>query len=906
MSTELPKTYSPQAIEDKWYKYWLSQKYFAATPDDREPFTVVIPPPNVTGVLHMGHMLNNTIQDVLVRRARMQGKNACWVPGTDHASIATEAKVVQMLRERGIKKSDLSREDFLKYAWEWKEKYGGIILSQLEKLGASCDWDRTRFTMEPSLSEAVIEVFIDLYEKGLIYRELRMVNWDPQGKTALSDEEVIFKDVQSRLYYIKYYLTENSELELQNSKFEIENTENAVSNFGFNDSNFIVIATTRPETILADAAICVNPEDERFKHLVGKKVLIPFINKEIEIIADEYVTMDFGTGCLKVTPAHDKNDYELGKKYNLEVIDILTEEGFLNEKAVDARYIGKDRFAVRKQIAIDLEEAGHIAKIEEYKNQVGTSERTGAVIEPRLTLQWWVDMKKFIAKNPQVLDAVMNDEIKFHPANMKNTYKHWIDNIKDWCISRQLWWGQQIPAWYDEAGNYVVAKTKEEAIEKFKIKNPKSEISNIKQDEDVLDTWFSSWLWPISVFDGFKDKGNKDIKYFYPTNDLVTAPEIMFFWVARMIMAGYEWMGEKPFSNVYYTGIVRDKQRRKMSKSLGNSPDPLDLIAQYGADGVRMGMLLSSPAGNDILFDESQVEQGRNFANKIWNAFRLVKGWEIKPDTEFSAEILNSNKLSADWFAGRLSENLKEIELKYTDYKLSEALMTIYKLIWDDFCAWYLEMIKPEFGKPINESTYKQTVAFFEELMKVLHPFMPFVSEELWQNMVERKEGESICVASYPTISNAATVNLDKAFETISKIRELRNSKGLSPKESFAIAIKAHDKTVYEQALYLIKKLANVNELSFVNDKVDGTTAIQVSTDEVFVHLNIEIDVEAEKEKLGKELEYLEGFLKSVDSKLSNEKFVANAKPELVEKERQKRADAAAKIDIIKGSLVSL
>ena len=881
MSNELSKTYSPQAIEEKWYQYWLSQKYFAATPDEREPFTVVIPPPNVTGVLHMGHMLNNTIQDVLIRKARMQGKNACWVPGTDHASIATEAKVVQMLRERGIKKSDLSREDFLKYAWEWKEKYGGIILKQLEKLGASCDWDRTRFTMEPSLSDAVIEVFIDLYEKGLIYRELRMVNWDPQGKTALSDEEVIYKDVNSKLYYIKYFLTENPK-------------------------EFITIATTRPETILADAAICVNPEDERFKHLVGKKVLIPFINREIEIIADEYVTMDFGTGCLKVTPAHDKNDYELGKKYNLEVIDILTEEGFLNEKAVDARYIGKDRFAVRKQIAIDLEEAGLILKIEEYKNQVGTSERTGAVIEPRLTLQWWVDMKKFVAKNPQVLDAVMSDEIKFHPANMKNTYKHWIDNIKDWCISRQLWWGQQIPAWYDEGGNYVVAITHEEALAKYKIKYPTSQTSTLKQDEDVLDTWFSSWLWPISVFDGFKDKGNPDIKYYYPTNDLVTAPEIMFFWVARMIMAGYEWMGEKPFSNVYYTGIVRDKQRRKMSKSLGNSPDPLDLIAQYGADGVRMGMLLSSPAGNDILFDESQVEQGRNFANKIWNAFRLVKGWEIKPDSEFSAEILNSNKLSADWFAGRLSENLKEIELKYTDYKLSEALMSIYKLIWDDFCAWYLEMIKPEFGKPINESTYKQTVVFFEELMKVLHPFMPFVSEELWQNITERKKGESICIAAYPVVSNAAIVNLDKAFETISKIRELRNSKGLSLKEAFAISIKSQDKTVYEKALYLIKKLANVSELSFVSDKVEGTTAIQVSTDEVFVYLNIEIDAEAEKEKLTKELAYLEGFLKSVDSKLSNEKFVANAKPELVEKEKQKKADAILKMEALRSSLSQL
>ena len=895
MSNEIHKTYAPQAIEEKWYQYWLSQKYFHATPDEREPFTIVIPPPNVTGVLHMGHMLNNTIQDVLIRKARMQGKNACWVPGTDHASIATEAKVVQMLREKGIKKSDLNRPQFLTHAWEWKEKYGGIILKQLEKLGASCDWDRTRFTMEPSLSESVIEVFIDLHEKGLIYRELRMVNWDPQGKTALSDEEVIHKDVQSKLYYINYGLTENSKSEIRNSNTAYSDISN---------SNFITIATTRPETILADTAICVNPADERFKHLVGKKVLVPFINREIEIIADEYVALDFGTGCLKVTPAHDKNDYELGKKYNLEVIDILTEDGFLNEKAIDARYIGKDRFAVRKQIVLDLEKAGHIAKIEDYKNQVGTSERTGAVIEPRLTLQWWVDMKKFIAKNPQVLDAVMNDEIKFHPANMKNTYKYWIDNIKDWCISRQLWWGQQIPAWYAPDGTYVVAKTEAEAIQLFALRHMTFANGELRQDEDVLDTWFSSWLWPISVFDGFKDKGNKDIKYFYPTNDLVTAPEIMFFWVARMIMAGYEWMGQKPFSNVYYTGIVRDKQRRKMSKSLGNSPDPLDLIAQYGADGVRMGMLLSSPAGNDILFDESQVEQGRNFANKIWNAFRLVKGWEIKPDASFSEELLNSNTLSANWFAGRLSENLAEIELKYTDYKLSEALMNIYKLIWDDFCAWYLEMIKPEYGKPISESTFRQTVGFFEELMKILHPFMPFISEEIWQNLIKRKVGESICIATYPIASNNKPIDLSKAFITIIKIRELRNSKGLSPKEEFAIGIKTNDSMAYLPALYLIQKLANISNINFVNEKPEGTTSIQIGIDEVFVHLTIEVNADEEKEKLTKELAYLEGFLKSVDAKLSNEKFVANAKPELFEKEKQKRADAIAKIRIITEGLI--
>ena len=895
MTKEISKTYDPTSIEDKWYSYWLANKYFHSEPDEREPYTIVIPPPNVTGVLHMGHMLNNTIQDVLTRRARMQGKNACWVPGTDHASIATEAKVVQMLRERGIKKSDLSREDFLKYAWEWKEKYGGIILDQLKKLGASCDWERTRFTMEPKLSEAVINVFIDLYEKGLIYRELRMVNWDPQGKTALSDEEVIHKDVNSKLYYIKYARVESfHETSLKN---------------GVQGKDFITIATTRPETILADTAICVNPKDERFIHLIGKKVLVPFINREIEIIADEYVATDFGTGCLKVTPAHDKNDYELGKKYNLEVIDILTEEGFLNEKALDARYIGKDRFAVRKQITIDLEEAGHIEKIEEYKNQVGTSERTGAVIEPRLTLQWWIDMKKFIAKNPQVLDAVMNDEIQFHPANMKNTYKHWIDGIKDWCISRQLWWGQQIPAWYDEHGNFVVAKTHDEAIEKYNIKHQTSNVKHLKQDEDVLDTWFSSWLWPISVFDGFGDD-KKDIKYYYPTNDLVTAPEIMFFWVARMIMAGYEWMGEKPFTNVYYTGIVRDKQRRKMSKSLGNSPDPLDLIAQFGADGVRMGMLICSPAGNDILFDESQVEQGRNFSNKIWNAFRLVKGWEVKPDSEFSQEILNSNKISAQWFESRFNTVLKEVEAKFADYKLSEALMLIYKLIWDDYCAWYLEMVKPVYQQPIDETTFKTTISFFDNLMKLLHPFMPFITEEIWQNLSERKEGESICIASYPTsvetFHETSLLDLSRTFETISKIRELRNSKGISPKEQFEISIKTLNQSNYNSYQYLIKKLANISVINFVSEKQNGATMLPVDTDEVFVFLNIEIDADAEKVKIENEIAYLEGFLKSVDAKLSNEKFVANAKPEMVDKERQKQSDALAKIDALKNNLASL
>ncbi len=931
MSKEISKTYNPSEIEDGWYQYWLKNNYFHSEPDSREPFTIVIPPPNVTGVLHMGHMLNNTIQDVLTRRARMMGKNACWVPGTDHASIATEAKVVQMLREKGIKKSDLSREDFLKHAWEWKEKYGGIILEQLKKLGASCDWQRTRFTMEENLSEAVTEVFIDLYEKGLIYRELRMVNWDPQGKTALSDEEVIYKDVNSKLYYLKYYL-------VNSSQFTDDSNPSTVNRQP--STEFITIATTRPETILADTAVCVNPNDERYKHLIGKKVIVPFINREVPVIADEYVAMDFGTGCLKITPAHDKNDYEIGKKHNLEVIDILTEEGFLNEHAKVESYIGKDRFAVRKQIVIDLEEAGHIAKVEEYKNQVGTSERTGAVIEPRLTLQWWVDMKKFIAKNPQVIDAVMNDEIKFHPANMKNTYRHWLENIKDWCISRQLWWGQQIPAWYDEKGNLIaVAKTAEEAIKKVHssqftvdsntVNREQLTVNNIHQDEDVVDTWFSSWLWPITVFDGFKDKDNEDIKYYYPTNDLVTAPEIIFFWVARMIMAGYEWRGEKPFSNVYFTGIVRDKQRRKMSKSLGNSPDPLDLIALHGADGVRMGMLLCSPAGNDILFDESQVEQGRNFANKIWNAFRLIKGWEVKPDSNFDAEILKSNQISADWFASRFNETLKEIEQKLNDYKLSEALMSIYKLIWDDFCSWYLEMVKPAYQQPIDESSYKNTIQFFEELMKLLHPFMPFITEEIWQNLptgqaglLDRKDGDSICIAKYPSLvetynytspqivtkdnNYASNHNLSRTFETITKIRELRNSKGLSPKEAFEISIKANDKNLYEPFLFLIKKLANVSAIHFVNEKQNNAQLIPVNTDEVYVFLNLEIDADAEKIEITGEIEYLEGFLKSVDAKLANEKFVANAKPELVEKERQKKADALAKIEVLKNNLSSL
>lgn len=884
MSHEINKTYVPAGIEEKWYRYWLNNGFFNSKPQPgKEPYTIVIPPPNVTGVLHMGHMLNNTIQDVLIRKARMQGKNACWVPGTDHASIATEAKVVQMLREKGIKKADLTRDEFLQYAWEWKEKYGGIILKQLEKLGASCDWQRTRFTMEPKLSQAVIDVFIDLYNKGLIYRELRMVNWDPQGKTALSDEEVIYKETNSKLYFIKYALKDEPE-------------------------NFVTIATTRPETILADTAICVNPNDERYKHLIGKKALVPFVNREIPIIADEYVDLSFGTGCLKVTPAHDKNDYELGKKHQLPVIDILTEEGFLNNLAEDARYIGKDRFTVKKQIAIDLEEAGHLEKTEDYKSQVGTSERTGAVIEPRLTLQWWVNMKKFLQRNPQVLDAVMNDDIRFHPNNMKNTYRHWIENIKDWCISRQLWWGQRIPAWYDTNGNFVVAKTADEALIEFKLKHNAVNLThhNIKQDEDVLDTWFSSWLWPISVFDGFENPENDDITYYYPTNDLVTAPEIMFFWVARMIMAGYEYRKEKPFSNVYYTGIVRDKQRRKMSKSLGNSPDPLDLIEKFGADGVRMGMLLCSPAGNDILFDELLVEQGRNFCNKLWNALRLINGWDVKSDDEFSDEITKANNIAVKWMFGRIDDALIELEHKYNDYKLSEALMIIYKLIWDDFCSWFLELIKPEYGKPINNSTYTSTLVIFEELLKMLHPFMPFISEEIWQTIKQRDAKESICIAKYPQVKNLKQVNLNAMFGIIAKVREFRNNNGLSPKEIFDVSLKVNQLENYLPYVFLIKKLANIGQMHFVTQQPQNTIALPVNTDEMFLHFNLKVDAAAEIEKLNKDLAYHKGFLKSVEAKLSNEKFVTNAKPELIEKERQKQADAQAKILAITKALQAL
>ncbi len=884
--------YDPSATEDKWYSYWLSKKFFHSEPDEREPYTIVIPPPNVTGVLHMGHMLNNTIQDVLIRRARMQGKNACWVPGTDHASIATEAKVVAMLKERGISKKDLSREEFLKYAWEWKEKYGGIILDQLKKLGASCDWDRTRFTMEDDLSDAVIDNFIHLYKKGWIYRGIRMVNWDPAGKTAVSDEEVIRKEVNQKLYYIKYAIA----------------GENGATD------EMLTIATTRPETIMADAAICVNPNDERYLHLKGKKVFIPLLNKEIPVVQDEYVAMDFGTGCLKVTPAHDLNDYELGVKHKLPVVDILNDDGTLNELAVIL--VGEDRFVARKKIAVLLDEAGHLDHVEEYKSQVGFSERTDAAIEPKLSLQWFCKMEE-MAK-PALAD-VLNGEVNLIPDKFVNTYRHWMENVKDWNISRQLWWGQRIPAWYDNQGNWVVAKTKEEALTEFlKLKDldgvfTEAEAAGFKhqlepfvrQDEDVVDTWFSSWLWPISVFNGFKDPDNKEINYYYPTNDIVTAPEILFFWVARMIMAGHEFMGKKPFTNVYLTGIVRDKLGRKMSKSLGNSPDPIGLIEQYGADGVRVGMLLCSPAGNDLMFDESYCEQGRNFANKIWNAFRLVKGWEV------DESLSNPNEQAISWFENRFNEALLEIEENFKLYRLSEALMSTYKLVWDDFCAWYLEMVKPTYQQPIDVASLKATIGFFECILKLLHPFMPFITEEIWHDDLFGEKGELDCiiVASYP-VSGAADAAILKEVEVIkgvvAGIRNVRNTKQLSPKVALPLSIKSNADLDYQKWLNIVNKLANVEDVAFVNDKVAGAATFMVGSDEFFIKLEENIDMEAERERLNAELTYLQGFLKSVDAKLNNERFVQNAKPEIIQNERNKKADAEVKIGIILQSLGSI
>ena len=876
----LSTKYDPSEVENKWYDRWMKAGFFHSEPNPgKEPYCVVIPPPNVTGVLHMGHMLNNTIQDILVRRARMQGKEACWVPGTDHASIATEAKVVAMLRERGIKKSDLTREEFLKYAWEWRTKYGGIILDQLKKLGASCDWDRTRFTMDPDYYGAVIDVFIDLYNKGNIYRGLRMVNWDPVGKTALSDDEVNYRDVQSKLYYIKY--------PIEGSKDE-----------------FVIIATVRPETIMADAAICVNPNDERYKHLKGKRALIPLINRSIPIIEDDYVTMDFGTGCLKVTPAHDMNDNELGRKHNLEVIDILNEDGSLNEKA--RIYIGEDRFIARKKIAKELEAKGFIEKSEEYKSNVGFSERTDAVIEPRLSLQWFLKMKDITRP---AHEHVMNDDIQLIPPKFKNTYNHWMSNVRDWCISRQLWWGHRIPAWYDNEGNFIVAKTEEEAQAIHKKQYPASDSLSLIQDSDVMDTWFSSWLWPMAVFDTtiFKDgnKGNADLNYYYPTNDLVTAPEILFFWVARMVIAGYEYRGEMPFKNVYLTGIVRDHLGRKMSKQLGNSPDPLDLIANFGADAVSTGMLFSSPAGNDLLYDEKLIEQGRNFANKIWNAFRLIKGWTVSDSRPTPQEC----NVALTWFDARFNQSLEVLDDHFSKFRISDALHLVYKLTWDDFCSWYLEMVKPEFGEPIDRATYNHTIALFEKLLKVLHPFMPFITEELWHELNERTERDCIIIADWPKPATFQQAILDEgvvAFSIVTEIRNTRNAKGLSPKEALMLVVHGSESTIVRSFWPIIKKLSNISDVSYSNEKMTNATSFIINTTEFFIPLEGKIDTEKEREAILKDLVYQRGFLAAVDKKLSNEKFVSGAPPKVIEIERKKKQDAETNIKALEERLARL
>ena len=866
----IPKTYQPNQVEDKWYDHWLKKEYFFSKPDDRDAFTIVIPPPNVTGVLHMGHMLNNTLQDVLIRKARMQGFNACWVPGTDHASIATEAKVVQKLSNEGIEKKDLTREQFLSHAWEWKEKHGGIILEQLKKLGASCDWNRTKFTMDDDMNESVIDVFIDLYNKGLIYRGVRMVNWDPSAQTALSDEEVIHKEVDSKLYHISY------DLENSNEK--------------------ITIATTRPETILGDSAICINPNDKRFTHLKGKRAIVPLINRSIPIIFDEYVDMEFGTGALKITPAHDINDYEIGDKHNLETIDILNDDGTLSENAI--LYVGKDRFEVRKIIAQDLKKENHLVKVEEYKNKVGFSERTDAVIEPKLSMQWFLKMEEL---SKPALKHVMNDDIKFHPPKFKNTYRHWMENIKDWCLSRQLWWGQRIPAFYYDGNKYVIAKTKEEAL--LLAKKIKSDVSleDLRQDEDVLDTWFSSWLWPISVFDGINNPKNEEIKYYYPTNDLVTAPEILFFWVARMIMSGYEYEKELPFKNVYLTGIVRDKIGRKMSKSLGNSPDPLQLIEKYGADGVRVGMLLCSPAGNDLPFDETLCEQGRNFSNKIWNAFRLIKGWNVE---EISQEQASSDAIK--WFENKLNFTVSEINQSFSKYRISEALMSTYKLIWDDFCSIYLEIIKPDYQKPIDKKTYNQTIIFLEDILKLLHPFMPFLTEEIWHSIDNREN--DIIVASWlesKTFNKELISDFDRTMEVVSGIRNIRKEKNIAKKEAIELHIIEHEKPKHNHDS-IILKLGNLSNLSYTEKKIEQAFSFMVKSNEYFVPLTDSFDKETELAKLNKDLDYTKGFLKIVESKLSNKKFVENAPKNLVENEQNKLKDAKEKIRILTEKITSL
>lgn len=871
---QIADKYNPQETEQKWYDFWLENKFFHSEPDDRPPYTIVIPPPNVTGILHMGHMLNNTIQDVLVRRARMQGFNACWVPGTDHASIATEAKVVAKLKAEGINKKDITREEFLKHAWEWTDKYGGTILEQLKKLGCSCDWDRTRFTLEDNLSKSVIKVFVDLYNKGLIYRGYKVVNWDPEAQTNISDEEVIFKEQNGKLFYLKY---------------KIEGTE-----------DFLTVATTRPETIFGDVAVCVNPNDERYQHLKGKNVIVPIVNRVIPIIEDDYVDIEFGTGALKITPAHDINDYEIGQRHNLPIIDSMDNDAVLNEHGM--HYQGMGRFTVRKEIAKELEKNDLLLKAEDYVNKVGTSERTGAVIEPKISVQWFLKMSEM---SKPALDVVMDDTIKFHPEKFKNTYRHWMENVHDWNISRQLWWGQQIPAFYYGTGenDFVVAENIDDAVKlaQEKTSNFQLQASDLKQDEDALDTWFSSWLWPISVFEGILDPENKDINYYYPTSDLVTGPDIIFFWVARMIMAGLEYRKDVPFKNVYFTGIVRDKQRRKMSKQLGNSPDPIDLIEKYGADGVRVGSLLSSAAGNDLLFDEDLMLQGRNFATKIWNAYKLIQGWKRDENIkgkEFDIQTIN-------WFGEQLNKTIGEIEDQFSKFRISDALHLVYKLIWDDFCAWYLEAIKPNFGEAISEEVYQKTIAYFEELMKLLHPFMPFLSEELWQNISERSVSEALVIAQQKKsepYNEDKIKDFDFAKEVISGVRNYRQSKGISPRETVEVFTNVSELANAE----VIQKLANISEINF-NQKTDKPSfTFLVGANEFSIPLSENLDLGEEKEKTEEEIKYLKGFLISVDKKLSNEKFVANAKPEVVEIERKKQKDALDKIALLEEKLKSL
>ena len=887
----ISKNFEHQIADNNWYEHWVNKGYFSSVVDNsKEPYTIVMPPPNVTGVLHMGHCLNNTIQDILIRRARMQGFNACWVPGTDHASIATEAKVVQMLREKGITKSSLTREEFLSYAWEWKEKYGGIILQQLKKLGCSLDWNRTSFTMDDDYYKAVIKIFVQLYNDGIIYRGLRMVNWDPASKTALSDEEVIFKEIDSKLYYVKYPLVEDS-------------------------SKFMMVATTRPETILGDVAICVNPNDERYKSWIGKEVIVPIINRKINIIADEYVDAEFGTGALKITPAHDKNDNEIGRKHSLKIIDTLDADGKFTAEQLEAEsindlvksYVGVDRFDLRKKIVEDIAALGQIEKIEEYKGQVGTSERTGAVIESRLSMQWFMDMKKFIANNPETLTAVMNDDIVFHPAKAKNTYKHWIENIKDWCISRQLWWGQQIPAWYDDNGNYVVAENEEKAQELFNSKF-KIQKSKLFQDEDCLDTWFSSWIWPMEVFKGISNPNNEEVNYYYPTTTLVTGQDIIFFWVARMIMAGYEFKNQQPFKDVYFTGMVRDKQGRKMSKQLGNSPDLLGLIDKYGADAVRFGIMISSPAGNDLLFDESSLEQGRNFNNKLWNAMKLVKMWEGRIEVKSeNSKPKSEEDFALVWFENRLNEAKQEVENLMKQFQLSAALKVIYSLIWDDFCSWYLEWVKPGFEQPIEASVYNKTIEFFDELLQLLHPFMPIVTEEIYHQLKERNHDLTIKPNSQFPIPNSSILEQGKLLQqVITTLREARAKNNLKPKEEIVLHIQTQQQESFTSISSILAKQVNGKEIKFVKDAVANTTVVAIESDKFYIESDKEIDTVALKEELIKDLNYQKGFLESVMKKLGNERFVQNAKPEVIAAELKKKSDAEARIKTIEESLIVL